>query len=154
MNNPFLAALLCRCLLVAMVPALGRTALAAGRYNIGAIVTFAGLDWYIIGTESDGVTAPSGCYTLFAKNNDFGSAPFRAGADDEDSTANYYKNSTLQNKMEEIASGFSVEDRANIAARDTLDGIAGDSPTGQLLWPIGQAEWHSIDQSLRAFPAD
>lgn len=154
MKKRFLAALLCLCLLVGLVPGMGTTAFAAGSYNIGDIVTFAGHDWYIIGTESDGVTAPSGCYTLFAKNNDFGSAPFRAGADDEDSTANYYKNSTLQNKMEEIASGFSVEDRANIAARDTLDGIAGDSPTGQLLWPIGQAEWYSIDQSLRAFPAD
>ena len=80
MKKRFLAALLCLCLLVGLVPGMGTTAFAAGSYNIGDIVTFAGYDWYIIGTESEGVTAPSGCYTLFAKNNDFGSTAFRAGA--------------------------------------------------------------------------
>lgn len=152
MKKRFLAALLCLCLLVGLVPGMGTTAFAAGSYNIGDIVTFAGYDWYIIGTESEGVTAPSGCYTLFAKNNDFGSTAFRAGANQEDSTANHYKDSDLQKKMEEIANGFSAGDKANIAARDTLDGIAGESPTGQLLWPVSEAEWYSIDQSLRAFP--
>lgn len=152
MKKRFLAALLCLCLLVGLVPGMGTTAFAAGSYNIGDTVTFAGYDWYIIGTESEGVTAPEGCYTLFAKNNDFSSTTFRAGANQEDSTANHYKDSDLQKKMEEIANGFSTEDRANIAARDTLDGIAGESPTGQLLWPISEAEWNSIDQSLRAFP--
>ena len=146
--------LLCLCLVLSMLPAMKLTASAAGTtdYAIGDIVTFAGYDWYIIGTESEGVIAPSGCYTLFAKNNDFGSTPFRAGASNANSTANHYKDSDLQKKMEKIASGFSAEDRANIAARDTLDGIAGESPTGQLLWPISEAEWNSIDQSLRAFP--
>ena len=152
MKKRFLAALLCLCLLVGLVPGMGTTAFAASDHNIGDIVTFAGYDWYIIGTESEGVTAPEGCYTLFAKNNDFSSTTFRAGANQEDSTANHYKDSDLQKKMEEIANGFSTEDRANIAARDTLDGIAGESPTGQLLWPISEAEWNSIDQSLRAFP--
>ena len=139
-----------------MLPAMKLTASAASTtdYAIGDIVTFAGHDWYIIGTESEGVTAPSGCYTLFAKNNDFGSAPFRAGASNTDSTANHYKDSDLQKKMEEIANGFSAGDKANIAARDTLDDIAGDSPTGQLLWPISEAEGvrPEIDVSLRAFP--
>lgn len=152
MKKRFLAALLCLCLLVGLVPGMGTTAFAAGSYNIGDTVTFAGYDWYIIGTKSEGVTAPEGYYTLFAKNNDFGSTAFRAGASNADSTANHYKDSDLQKKMEEIANGFSTEDRANIAARDTLDGIAGESPTGQLLWPISEAEWNSIDQSLRAFP--
>ena len=119
---------------------------------IGDTVNFAGHEWYIVGTQTKGVKAPSGCYTLFAKNNDFGDTAFRAGANQEDSTANHYKDSDLQKKMEEIASGFSTEDRANIAARDTLDGIAGESPTGQLLWPVSEAEWNSIEQSLRAFP--
>ena len=119
---------------------------------IGDTVEFAGYEWYIIGTETEGVTAPAGCYTLFAKNDDFGDAAFRAGANQEDSTANHYKDSDLQKKMEEIANGFSAGDKANIAARDTLDGIAGESPTGQLLWPVSEAEWYSIDQSLRAFP--
>ena len=154
MKKRFLAALLCLCLLVGLVPGMGTTAFAAGSYNIGDTVTFAGYDWYIIGTESEGVIAPSGCYTLFAKNNDFGSTPFRAGASNANSTANHYKDSDLQKKMEKIASGFSAEDRANIAARDTLDGIAGESPTGQLLWPISEAEGErlEIDVSLRAFP--
>ena len=119
---------------------------------MGDTVNFAGHEWYIIGTENEGVTAPAGCYTLFAKNNDFGSTAFRAGASNADSTANHYKDSDLQKKMEEIANGFSAKDRANIAARDTLDDIAGDSPIGQLLWPISEAEWNSIDKSLRAFP--
>lgn len=154
MKKRFLAALLCLCLLVGLVPGMGTTAFAAGSYNIGDTVTFAGYDWYIIGTESEGVTAPSGCYTLFAKNNDFGSTAFREGASNSDSTANHYKDSDLQKKMEEIASGFSAGDRANIAARDALDGIAGDAVNDQLLWPISDAEWNSIDKSLRAFPAD
>ena len=146
--------LLCLCLVLSMLPAMKLTASAAGTtdYAIGDIVTFAGHDWYIIGTESEGVTAPSGCYTLFAKNNDFGSTAFRAGVSNANSTANHYKDSDLQKKMEEIANGFSAGDKANIAARDTLDGIAGESPTGQLLWPISEAEFYSIDRSLRAFP--
>ena len=100
MKKRFLAALLCLCLLVGLVPGMGTTAFAASDHNIGDIVTFAGYDWYIIGTESEGVTAPEGCYTLFAKNNDFSSTTFRAGANQEDSTANHYKDSDLQKKME------------------------------------------------------
>ena len=48
---------------------------------IGDVVNFAGHEWYIIGDETEGVIAPEGCYTLFAKNNDFGSTAFRAGVD-------------------------------------------------------------------------
>ena len=119
---------------------------------IGNTVSFAGHEWYIIGSGLGGVTAPAGCYTLFAKNNDFGSTTFRAGASDMDSTANYYKDSDLQKKMVEIANGFSEADRGNISPRATLDGIAGESPTNQLLWPVSEAEWDQIDGSLRAFP--
>ena len=154
MKKRFLAALLCLCLLVGLVPGMGTTAFAASDHNIGDIVTFAGYDWYIIGTETQGVKAPSGCYTLFAKNNDFVPTAFRAGAESTNSTANYYKNSDLQKKMEEIASGFSAGDKASIVARDTLDGIAGDAVNDQLLWPVSEAEWNGIDKSLRAFPAD
>ena len=127
---------------------------------IGDVVNFAGHEWYIIGTDDaadGGVTAPAGCYTLFAKNNEFGSTAFRTeenGGDFGNNTANYYKDSDLQNKMEEIASSFFNEDKANIAVRNTLDGIAGDSPANQFLWAISKAEWESIDQSVRAFPAD
>ncbi len=162
MKKRFLAALLCLCLLVGLVPGMGTTAFAASDHNIGDIVTFAGYDWYIIGTETQGVKAPSGCYTLFAKNNDFGSTTFRAGAIRDDSTANYYKNSDLQKKMEEIANGFSDDDKNNIVARDTLDNIAGDTVSNQLVWPIGMqgqpdnpggvnGEAALIDQSIRKF---
>ena len=124
---------------------------------IGDVVNFAGHEWYIIGTDDEadgGVTAPEGCYTLFAKNNDFGSTAFRAGVDGTNVSDNYYKDSDLQKEMGDIANGFSEADRGNISPRATLDGIAGDSPTDQLLWPVSEAEWNSIDQSLRAFQED
>lgn len=107
------------------------------------MVNFAGHEWYIIGTDDaadGGVTAPEGCYTLFAKNNDFGSTAFRAGASNTDSTANYYKDSDLQKAMEEIANSSLSAYKEDIVARATLDGIAGDSPSNQLLWPVSEAE--------------
>ena len=107
---------------------------------IGNTVSFAGHEWYIIGTGLGGVTAPAGCYTLFAKNNDFGSTAFRAGASNTDSTANYYKDSDLQKAMEEIANSSLSAYKEDIVARATLDGIAGDSPSNQLLWPVSEAE--------------
>ena len=67
MKKRVFAILLCLCLLIGIVPNMGTTAFAAGSYNIGDTVTFAGYDWYIIGTESDGVKAPSGCYTHLRK---------------------------------------------------------------------------------------
>ncbi len=121
---------------------------------IGDVVNFAGHEWYIIGDETAGVTAPEGCYTLFAKNNDFGSSAFRAGVDGTNVSDNYYKDSDLQKEMRDIANGFSAEDVASIVARDNLGDIAGESPTNQLLWPVSEAEWNSIDQSLRAFQED
>ena len=143
MKKRFLAALLCLCLLVGLVPGMGTTAFAASDHNIGDTVEFAGHEWYVIGTETDGVTAPAGCYTLFAKNNDFGDTTFGNSID--------YKDSTLQNKMEEIANGFSDEDKNNIVARDTLDGISGESPTDQLLWPLSEDEVEIIDSSMLKF---
>lgn len=143
MKKRFLAALLCLCLLVGLVPGMGTTAFAAGSYNIGDTVTFAGYDWYIIGTESEGVTAPSGCYTLFAKNNDFGDTAFGNSID--------YKDSTLQQKMEEIANGTLSAYKNSIVARTTLDGIAGESPTDQLLWPLSKDEVEILDSSMRKF---
>lgn len=135
LQRKFLAALLALSLLIGLVPGMGTTAQAAGA-AIGQTVTFAGHEWYIIGTPSEGVTAPAGCYTLFAKSNDFGSTTFRVGADRENSTANYYKDSDLQTKLTEIANGFSQEDRNNIVARDTLDNISGDTVENQYLWPL------------------
>lgn len=143
MKKRFLAALLCLCLLVGLVPGMGTTAFAAGSYNIGDTVTFAGYDWYIIGTESDGVKAPSGCYTLFAKNNDFGDTAFGNSID--------YKDSTLQQKMAEIANGTLSAYKNSIVARTTLDGISGESPTDQLLWPLSKDEVGIIDSSMKKF---
>ena len=131
---------------------------------IGDVVNFAGHEWYIIGTETEGVTAPEGCYTLFAKNNDFGSSAFRTeknGGHNENSTAYNYKDSDLYNKLNEIANGFSEADKANIVPRAELDNIQGDPVTDQLLWPIGgdrndtlaavDGEAARIDASIRQF---
>lgn len=143
MKKRFLAALFCLCLLVGLVPGMGTTAFAAGSYNIGDTVTFAGHDWYIIGTESDGVKAPSGCYTLFAKNNGFGDTAFGNSID--------YKDSTLQQKMEEIANDTLSAYKNSIVARTTLDGISGESPTDQLLWPLSKGEVEILDSSMQKF---
>lgn len=143
MKKRFLAALLCLCLLVGLVPGMGTTAFAASDHNIGDIVTFAGYDWYIIGTESEGVTAPSGCYTLFAKNNGFGDTAFGNSID--------YKDSTLQQKMEEIANDTLSAYKNSIVARTTLDGISGESPTDQLLWPLSKGEVEILDSSMQKF---
>ena len=143
MKKRFLAALLCLCLLVGLVPGMGTTAFAAGSYNIGDTVTFAGYDWYIIGTESDGVKAPSGCYTLFAKNNGFGDTAFGNSID--------YKDSTLQQKMEEIANDTLSAYKNSLVARTTLDGISGESPTDQLLWPLSKGEVEILDSSMQKF---
>ncbi len=132
---------------------------------IGDTVNFAGHEWYIIGTGLGGVTAPAGCYTLFAKNNDFGSSAFRANGGGKYIDGAYnYKDSDLYNKMNAIADEFSTEDKANIVARATLDEIKGDPVTNQLLWPIGSeldkntsrgvgGEAALIDQSIRQFDA-
>lgn len=132
---------------------------------IGDTVSFAGHEWYLIGTGLGGVTAPAGCYTLFAKYDDFGSTAFRANGGGKYIDGAYnYKDSDLYNKMNAIADEFSIEDKANIVARATLDEIKGDPVTNQLLWPIGSeldkntcrgvgGEAALIDQSIRQFDA-
>ena len=142
MKKRFLAALLCLCLLVGLVPGAVTTAFAASQHNIGDTVWFAGHEWYIIGTETDGVTAPAGCYTLFAKNNDFGSTVFGDGN---------YKDSTLCQEIGKIADSFSNKDKSNIVARNTLDGIMGESPTGQYLWPLSMDEVNSLNDAIKTF---
>ena len=100
MKKRFFSALLCLCLLIGLVPGAVTTAYAAW-LPIGETVTFAGHEWYIIGTDNEadgGVTAPDGGYTLFAKDNDFDSTTFRAGAVQYDSGANIYKDSDLQKR--------------------------------------------------------
>lgn len=119
---------------------------------IGDTVSFAGYEWYVIGTDSEGVIAPEGCYTLFAKNNEFGSTAFRSGMSNEDISIVYYKDSDLKKAMDNIANGFSSADIANIVPRATLDGIWGDAVTDQLLWPIAwEEEGKNIATSIRKF---
>ena len=119
---------------------------------IGDVVSFAEHEWYVIGTDSEGVIAPEGCYTLFAKNDEFGSTAFRSGMSNKDISIVYYKDSDLKKAMENIANGFSSADIANIVPRATLDGIWGDAVTDQLLWPIGWAEEGvNIATSIREF---
>ena len=166
-----LAALLALSLLASILPLGAQPVLAATSLAIGDTVTFAGHDWYIIGTETEGVTAPEGCYTLFAKNNDFGATTFRASANRGDSTAYYYKDSDLQKKLAEIANGFSEEDRSNIqprtltVANDDIKGAEGDTVENQYLWPLSCAvggtyhtniiggEMYEVPEALRAFDA-
>lgn len=119
---------------------------------IGDMVSFAEHEWYVIGTDSEGVIAPKGCYTLFAKNNDFGSTAFRSGMSNQDPTIANYKDSDLKKAMENIANNISSTYKANIVPRATLDGIWGDAVTGQLLWPIGwEEEGVNIATSIREF---
>ena len=144
MKKRFLAALLCLCLLVGLMPGMGTTAFAASQHNIGDTVWFAGYEWYVIGTESEGVTAPDGCYTLFAKNKDFGETVFG------DSIS--YNGSTLQSAVEQIADSFFESDKDYIVPRNTLDDVYSDSPTNQLLWPISRNECNSIeDKAIKEF---
>ena len=122
---------------------------------IGDTVSFAEHEWYVIGTDSEGVIAPKGCYTLFAKNNDFGSSAFRAGAAGETNnpTAANYKDSDLQTAMENISNGFLSAEIANIVPRATLDDIKGDAVTDQLFWPIGNNEMNNMYDAVKQFDA-
>ena len=128
--------------LVVGLPASTAFAASTTSYSIGDTVEFAGYEWYVIGTETEGVTAPSGCYTLFAKNDEFGSSTF----DNVD-----YKDSTLCQSIGAISGDFSSPYLANIVPRDTFDGISGDSPTNQYLWALSEDEAQSLDESLREF---
>lgn len=82
MKKRFFTVLLCLCMLAGLVPNMNIAPAAdTPAYGIDETVFFAGHKWYIIGTPTEGVKAPAGCYTLLAKNNDFGSTTFRAGGD-------------------------------------------------------------------------
>lgn len=144
MKKRILAVLLCLCLLAGLVP-IGTTVFAADTtdYAIGDAVEFAGHYWYIIGTESKGEKAPSGCYTLFAKNNDFGDTNFGH------KQTYQYMYSTLKEKMDEIAGSFSEEDKASIEAPDALDGV-----TEPLLWPLSLNQLRSISANMQQFEKD
>lgn len=152
MKKRLLSLTLIAALCLSLFPAGAAPALAESTdYSVGDTVRFATHDWYIIGTPTEGVIAPEGCYTLLAKDDDFGSIDFRATEDSTQSAAKNYKDSDLQKKMEEIASEFSDKNRENIVPRETLDNISGDSPADQLLWPLSSVEYYSLSSDLRAF---
>ena len=174
MKKRLLSLTLIAALCLSLFPVGTAPAQAATSLAIGDTVTFAGHDWYIIGTDEEadgGVTAPEGCYTLFAKNNDFGTTTFRASADRSDSTAYDYKDSDLQKKLAEIASIFSEEDRNNIqprtltVANDDIKGAENDTVENQYLWLLSCAvggdynnnvtggEMNAVPEALRAFDA-
>ena len=145
MKKRFFSALLCLCLLVGLVPGAVTTAFAASQHNIGDTVWFAGHEWYIIGTETDGVTAPAGCYTLFAKNNDFGTSDYRGTKD--------YATSNLHKAMEEIANKLPSDDKESIVPRDSV-GASGTPASNVLLWPLSTDEVNAVEETMRKFDAD
>ena len=136
MKKRFFSVLLCLCLLAGLAPNMGTTAFAAGDYKIGDTVDFAGHEWYIIGTPTEGVTAPAGCYTLFAKNNDFGTSNYDGLKD--------YGTSNLAKAMEEIANKLPSDDKESIVSRESLG----------YLWPLSPSEFDAVDEAMREFDAD
>ena len=138
MKKRFFSALLCLCLLAGLVPNMGLTAQAAGA-AIGQTVEFAGHEWYIIGTDDEadgGVTAPEGCYTLFAKDNDFGTSDYRGIRE--------YATSNLAKAMKEIEDKLPSDDKDSIVSRESLS----------LLWPLSPSEFDAVDETMRKFDAD
>ena len=149
MKKRFFSALLCLCLLIGLVPGAVTTAFAASTtdYAIGDTVEFGGYSWRIIGTETEGVTAPEGCYTLLIADDVFGLTTFREGADGTKQSDNYYKDSDLQKAMEEIAADFSFVERQNIVPRDLTaanDEIAGPDVNDQYVWALSQTEAENV----------
>lgn len=134
LQRKFLAALLALSLLAGLLPATGTTAQAAVAV-IGETVNFAGHEWYIIGTPSEGVTAPAGCYTLFAKNNDFGTSK---------GPRESFRDSELNQKLSEIYGEFS-SNTSDIEMRTLTasDGIMGDE-VAKALWPLSEEEFNSL----------
>ena len=137
MKKRFFAALLCLCLLAGLAPNMGTTAYAAG-LAIGTTVEFAGHEWYIIGTDNEadgGVTAPAGCYTLLAKDNEFGTSKGVYGN---------YKDSELFQKINELVSNEFVNEQDNIMPRTLTAGdgdiLDTDPVTDQYLWPLTESE--------------
>lgn len=155
-----------------------------------SVVAFGGYEWYVIGYNGNGVySTDANSATLLAKTlqNDWRNVPFRTGKSEEfnDSqkysydnwyyaenpgdmgswiTPNEYAGSTLQQKMESIASGFSSAEQQLINARNftgggtynnpSTDGIAGQGLTGQKVWSLSSDEWSTIgNNTVRSYGA-
>ncbi len=167
------AALLCVLMLVGLLPI---TALAAvGMQNdtptfmvndTDTVIHFAGHEWYVIDTGTDGVTNPgSGSLTLLAKSS-FGTSAFRIGQNNQpaDTTGwnqysgdswwyqgafsqpSDYNDSTLMRALATATDALPQNEAAQIAERDftTADGIGGDAVANQMLWPLSDAEYSNM----------
>ena len=84
---------------------------------------------------TEGVTAPAGCYTLFAKNNDFGTSK---------GPRESFRDSELNQKLGEIYGEFS-SNTSDIEMRTLTasDGIMGDE-VAKALWPLSEEEFNSL----------
>lgn len=88
-------------------------------------IGFAGQEWLVIGKDGSGVYSKKDSVTLLAKSmlEDYKNIPFRENGDfaQEEQIPNEYFGSTVQLKMEEIASGFPLKEQEMIRPR-TLEG--------------------------------
>ncbi|MDR1889244.1 MAG: hypothetical protein LBQ81_07700 [Zoogloeaceae bacterium] len=162
-------------------------------------INFAGHEWVVIGNEhkdiytndgayGGGLTQPSGSVTLLLKSDGtanleagggFGGVlPFRdngntcagsyAGTCNTDPTE--YNDSTLQNRMEEIANALPGKELGVINTRDLApitgayasnladlnenDGINGAVVADQKLWALSYPEWEAVnDKGVRSYPS-
>lgn len=160
MKKRLLSLLLAVALCIGVVPYTASTAQAAG-VSDGKMeltvnqskVAFAGYEWWVIGDENSGIYPESGSITLLAKNktiysNDFKNTQF--GVENSN-----YSGSVLQNKMEEIANSFPEKEQVLINLRTlqgggtsknpSVDGIAGDTVSGQKLWALSESERSAIN---------
>lgn len=168
------AALLCVLMLVTLLPI---TAMAAVGIESGVppatmftknvtTIGFAGHEWYVIDTGTDGVTNPgSGSLTLLAKSS-FGTSAFRIGQNNQpaDTTGwsqysgdnwwyqgsftqpSDYNDSTLMRALATATDALPQNEAAQIAERyfTTADGIGGDAVANQMLWPLSEAEYSNM----------
>lgn len=111
-------------------------------------VAFAGHEWWVIGDGRSkvGVYPQDGSITLLAVNNDFGENT----AFNDSSFTNEYAGSTLQQKLEKIASEFQASFPKEYAAingrklTSANDGIAGVDVDNQKLWAISIEEFNDV----------
>lgn len=116
-------------------------------------IGFAGREWLVIGKDGSGVYSKKDSVTLLAKSmlEDYKNIPFRENGDfaQEEQIPNEYFGSTVQLKMEEIASGFPLKEQEMIRPR-TLegekDGIVGQKAENQKMWALSESEWKQISE--------
>jgi hypothetical protein len=120
-----------------------------------SVVGFAGQEWYVIGDNESGIYRQADAVTLLAKNHVYGMIAFRVSGNGAYTTArNEYAGSTLQQRMETLADGFSPAESALINARTltTADGIANTSAANQRLWALSRDEWTTVNNNtVRSF---